>query len=63
MWNQYTKRGKGFLVAFDTQHPGFTLLRSPGFIGQVEYNNDRISSFLTRYGATSFFQKKGVLRF
>ena len=32
-------------------------------IGKVEYSNERISSFLTRYGATSFFQKKERYRF
>jgi hypothetical protein len=58
MWDGYAANGKGFVVAFDTQHPGFSLLRTPGLIGRVEYSNERISSFLSRYGATSFFQKK-----
>lgn len=63
MWDRYAKGGQGFLVAYDTQHPGFTFLRRPGLIGKVEYSDERISSFLTRYGASSFFQKKERYRF
>ena len=58
MWDQYAARGTGFLIAFNTRHPGFSFLRTPGLIGEVEYSAQKIPSFLTRYGATSFFQKR-----
>ena len=58
MWNQYTSNGKGFVVAFDTKHPSFPVLKSPGLLGGIEYSDEPISSFLSKYGATAFFQKK-----
>jgi len=58
MWNQYAGNGKGFVIAFDTRHPTFTSLRSPGLIGGVEYSDQPISSFLGRYGASAFFRKR-----
>jgi hypothetical protein len=58
MWNQYARDGTGFVVAFDTRHPTFACLKSPGLIGGVEYSDEPISSFLSQYGASSFFRKK-----
>jgi hypothetical protein len=58
MWNQYASNRRGFVVAFDTQHPTFTFLRSPGLIGVVEYSDQPISSFLSSYGTSAFFRKR-----
>jgi hypothetical protein len=58
MWDQYAGNGKGFVVAFDTRQPTFTFLKSPGLIGEVEYSDTPISSFLGRYGASAFFRKR-----
>ena len=58
MWNQYAGNGKGFVVAFDTQHLTFAVLKSPGLIGKVEYSDNPISSFLSKYGASAFFRKR-----
>jgi hypothetical protein len=58
MWSQYAGNGKGFVVAFDTQHPTFALLKGPGLIGGVEYCDKPISSFPGKYGASAFFRKK-----
>ena len=58
MWSQYAGNGEGFVVAFDTRKPAFTLLRNPGLIGGVEYSDAPISSFLGKYGASSFFRKR-----
>ncbi|MFZ3275275.1 MAG: DUF2971 domain-containing protein [Candidatus Sulfotelmatobacter sp.] len=58
MWNQYASGGEGFVVAFDTKHPAFAFLRTPGLIGGVEYSNEPISSFLSKYGVSAFFRKR-----
>jgi hypothetical protein len=58
MWNQYASNGKGFVVAFEARHPTFALLKSPGLMGGVEYGDEPISSFLSRYGASAFFRKR-----
>jgi hypothetical protein len=58
MWGQYASNGKGFVVAFDTRHPTFAFLKSPGLIGEVEYSDTPISSFLGKYGASAFFRKR-----
>jgi hypothetical protein len=58
MWTRYAGNGKGFVVAFDTRHPTFALLRSPGLIGEVDYSDTPISSFLGKYGASAFFRKR-----
>jgi hypothetical protein len=58
MWGQYAADGKGFVVAFDTQHPAFALLKRPGLIGRVEYSDTPIPSFLSNYGASAFFRKR-----
>jgi hypothetical protein len=58
MWNLYASNGQGFVVTFDTRHPTFRLLKSPGLIGGVEYSDEPIPSFLSRYGASAFFRKR-----
>jgi hypothetical protein len=58
MWNQYASNGRGFVVAFDTRHPAFALLKRPGLLGEVEYSDKPISSFLSKYGASAFFRKR-----
>jgi hypothetical protein len=63
MWNEYAEHGAGFVVAFNTRHPGFATLKNPGLIGPVEYGDEPIPSFLSAYGASSFFRKRERYRF
>jgi hypothetical protein len=63
MWNRYAGSGKGFVVAFETQHPCFSILRSPGIIGKVEYSDRPYESMLSSYGAGSFFRKRNRFQF
>lgn len=63
MWNRYAGQRKGFLVAFNTRHPGFDLLSHPGRIGKVDYSDKPISSFLSKYGGSAFFRKRERYRF
>ena len=63
MWRRYAGQGKGFVVAFDTRAPSFSILRSRGIIGQVEYNDEPYSSMLSAYGASSFFRKRRRFEF
>ena len=58
MWIEYAANRSGFVVAFDTTHPKFSLLRRPGLLGKVEYTDDPISSFLSTYGTDTFFRKR-----
>jgi hypothetical protein len=58
MWKEYAGDQRGFVVAFDTTHPGFNKLRSPGRLGKVEYADAPISSFLSTYGMNTFFRKR-----
>jgi hypothetical protein len=58
MWRHYADNRRGFVVAFDTTHPRFNQLRSPGRLGKVEYTDAPISSFLSAYGMNTFFQKR-----
>jgi hypothetical protein len=58
MWREYADHGRGFVVAFDSTHPAFELLRSPGRLGKVEYSDEPISSFLSTYGVNTFFRKR-----
>jgi hypothetical protein len=30
MWEEYADKGTGFVIGFDTTHPGFELLQTPG---------------------------------
>lgn len=57
MWRDYAGND-GFAVEFNTRHPSFTLLTRPGLIGQVEYGDQPIPSFLSAYGASAFFRKR-----
>ena len=63
MWEQYAGAGRGFVIAFDTIHPAFNLLRTPGRLGKVEYTDERIQDFLTTYGVNAFFQKRTRYKF
>ena len=58
MWHQYASHDSGFVVAFDLHHPAFRSLKRPGLIGEIEYSDEPISSFLSTYGASSFFRKR-----
>jgi len=58
MWKEYAGDQRGFVVAFDTTHPGFNKLRSPGRLGKVEYADAPISSFLSTYGMNTFSRKR-----
>ncbi len=58
MWREYANCGRGFLLAFNTRHPTFNGLRSPGRLGKVEYSDEPIPSFLAAYGPNTFFQKR-----
>jgi hypothetical protein len=46
MWEDYADNGHGFVIAFDTTHMSFGLLREPGRIGRVEYSDLAYESFL-----------------
>ena len=63
MWEQYTNAGHGFVVAFDTAHPTFIHLRSPERIGKVEYTDEPVPDFLTRYRMNAYFQKRTQYEF
>jgi hypothetical protein len=58
MWLDYAGNSRGFVVAFDTGHPAFVLLRRPGLLGKVEYTDAAVSSFLSAYGTDTFFRKR-----
>lgn len=58
MWTEYAANRTGFVIAFDTTHPRFSLLRRPGLLGKVEYTDDPIPSFLSAYGTDTFFRKR-----
>jgi hypothetical protein len=63
MWNRYAQDGRGFVIEFNTLHPGFALLRTPGIVGKVEYSDAPIPSFLSAYGVSAFFQKREQYRY
>lgn len=63
MWERYAGSGRGFVVTFDTAHPTFNQLRSPGRLGKVEYTDRPIPSFLSAYGVNTFFQKRDQYEF
>ena len=45
--NNMSSGGAGFVVAFDSHHPAFGSLKSPGLIGGIEDSDEPISSFLS----------------
>jgi hypothetical protein len=63
MWKEYADHGRGFVVALDTTHKGFTMLRKPGQLGKVEYSDEPFPSFLSTYGAETFFRKRTRYQF
>ncbi len=63
MWEEYAGHGRGFVVAFDMTHKGFTMLRKPGQLGKVEYSDKPFPSFLSTYGADTFFRKRTCYQF
>jgi hypothetical protein len=63
MWEEYADHGRGFVVAFDTTHRGFNMLRQPGRLGKVEYSDEPFPSFLSTYGADTFFRKRTRYQF
>ena len=63
MWEQYAANDRGFVIAFDTTHPRFQLLCSPGRLGKVEYSDEPISSFLSAYGPNALFRKRTRYQF
>jgi len=58
MWQEYADSGRGFVIAFDTTHSGFDVLRTPGRLGKVEYSDEPVASFLSTYGVNTFFRKR-----
>ena len=58
MWKKYSRSSQGFVICFDTRHPGFRLLWNPGRFGRVEYSDDPIESFLAEYMGNVFFRKR-----
>lgn len=58
MWKKYSINGQGFVIGFDTRHPGFRLLWNPGRLGRVEYSDDPIESFVSEYGRKVLFRKR-----
>lgn len=58
MWEDYADRSRGFVLEFDTEHPGFRLLANPGRIGKVSYADEPLHTFLGQYGPNAFFRKR-----
>jgi hypothetical protein len=61
MWQEYADNERGFVIGFDTAHPGFSLLTSPGRLGKVDYSDKRFGAFLDTYfshGAGVFYRKR-----
>jgi len=61
MWQGYADNGRGFVISFDTAHPGFSLLTSPGRLGKVDYSDKPFGTFLGTFfseGAGVFYRKR-----
>lgn len=61
MWNEYAVNGTGFVIAFQTRHPGFESLRVPGKLGKVDYSDEPFGSYLGAafdHGAGTFYRKR-----
>lgn len=63
MWEEYADHRRGFVIAIDTAHPKFDLLRQPGRLGKVEYSDEPIASFLSAYGPNALFRKRTQYNF
>ena len=46
MWTEYADKGRGFIIGFDTAHPGFEQLKGRGHLGKVSYSDEPIGSAL-----------------
>jgi len=46
MWTEYADKSRGFIIGFDTAHPGFHQLKGRGQIGKVSYSDEPIGSAL-----------------
>jgi hypothetical protein len=61
MRREYADNGRGFIISFETAHPGFSLLTSPGHLGKVDYSDRPFGAFLDTYfshGAGVFYRKR-----
>lgn len=66
MWSEYADDSRGFVLAFDTSHPSFELLRLPGTFGKVEYSDEPFGTVLgalEREGASGLFRKRNKYAF
>ena len=66
MWTEYADKGKGFVIAFDTTHLGFTQLSSPGKFGKVAYSDEPYGTYLgmlENEGVSFFFRKRMTFAF
>jgi hypothetical protein len=46
MWEEYCDRRRGFVIAFNTRHPGFSRLSTPGHLGKLTYSDEAYGTFL-----------------
>jgi hypothetical protein len=62
MWGEYGADGRGFVIGFDTSHPGFEQLKGRGRLGRVYYSDEPIGSALGSLwnddGAGALFRKR-----
>lgn len=66
MWAEYADSGRGFVLAFDTTHPSFAQLRTPGIFGKVQYNDEPFGTVLgalEHEGASGLFRKRNKYSF
>jgi hypothetical protein len=61
MWSEYAGDSRGFVICFDTAHPGFEQLKEPGRIGKVSYSDVPFGTYLgamEEEGAGIFCRKR-----
>jgi hypothetical protein len=61
MWMDYADNRRGFVLAFDTTHTGFGVLKAPGRFGRVSYSDVPFETFLgtmDNEGPATFFRKR-----
>jgi hypothetical protein len=66
MWLEYADNNRGFVLAFETSHPPFELLRASGTFGKVEYSDEPFGTLLgalEREGASGLFRKRNKYAF